>query len=124
MNNMKQILTEWRRFLNERSVDPSFYPPQFSEMIKKLQDLATHHWVFFDTETTGLPDRDGSVPNFVQITQLAAIAYNPNGLNSIPTPVNNGEFNIKILLTPATQDELEKQQDILVAQCPRPLEQD
>ena len=36
---MKQILTEWRRFLNERSVDPGYYPPQFSAMIKKLQDL-------------------------------------------------------------------------------------
>lgn len=115
MNNMKQILTEWRSFLNERSVDPSFYPPQFSEMIKKLKELAQHNWVFFDTETTGLPNKDGSVPNFVQITQLAAIAYETNNLDQIPSPVNDGMFNIKIVLTNATKVEIKRQQSQLDA---------
>lgn len=110
MNNMKQILAEWRKFLNERSVNPSFYPPQFSEMIKKLKELAQHNWVFFDTETTGLPNKDGSVPNFVQITQLAAIAYETNNLDQIPSPVNDGMFNIKIILTPDTEAEIKNQQ--------------
>lgn len=115
MNNMKQILTEWRRFLNERSVDPSFYPPQFSEMITKLKKLAENNWVFFDTETTGLPKKDGSVPEHIQITQLAAIAYQPNGLQSMPTPVPDGQFNIKIILRDATKAELERQQAALEA---------
>lgn len=110
MNNMKQILTEWRRYLNEHSVPPDFYPPQFTEMIKKLKDLAQHHWVFFDTETTGLPDRDGNIPDFIQITQLAAIAYQTNGLDQIPTPVNDGMFNVKILLMPAAEAEIKRQQ--------------
>ena len=113
MNNMKQILTEWRRFLNERSVVPEFYPPQFSDMMKKLENLAQHNWVFFDTETTGLPNQDGSIPDHLQITQLAAIAYQLNGLDAMPTPVNDGMFNIKVLLLPATQAELEKQQHAL-----------
>ena len=110
MNNMKQILTEWRKFINERSVSPSFYPPQFSAMISKLKDLAQHNWIFFDTETTGLPNKDGSVPNFVQITQLAAIAYEPNSLEQMPSPVNDGMFNIKIVLTPDTEAEIQRQQ--------------
>jgi len=115
MNSMKQILTEWRRYLNEHSVSPGFYSPQFSEMIKKLKELARNNWVFFDTETTGLPERDGSVPNFVQITQLAAIAYNPNGLNTMPTQVTDGMFNIKIILTDATQQEIDRQQALINA---------
>ena len=48
---MKQILTEWRRFLNERSVKPESYPQEFSGMIKTLKNFAQHNWVFFDTET-------------------------------------------------------------------------
>ena len=110
MNSMKQILKEWRQFINEHSVGPEFYPPQFSAMITKLKKLAENNWIFFDTETTGLPERDGSVPEHVQITQLAAIAYQPNGLNSIPTPVPDGQFNIKIILGNATEVELAKQQ--------------
>ena len=110
MHSMKQILTEWRRYINEHSVGPEFYPPEFSAMIAKLKKLAAHNWVFFDTETTGLPDRDGSVPEHVQITQLAAIAYQPNGLNSMPTPVPDGQFNIKIILGAATEAELKRQQ--------------
>lgn len=110
MNNMKQILTEWRRYLNEHSVAPDFYPPQFSAMITELKELAKNNWVFFDTETTGLPNKDGSVPNFVQITQLAAIAYETNGLNQIPSPVNDGMFNVKIVLTPETEAEVQRQQ--------------
>jgi len=115
MNDMKQILKEWRRYINEHSVSPGFYPPQFSKMIKKLKDLAKHNWVFFDTETTGLPNKDGSVPNFVQITQLAAIAYETNELKQIPSPVSNGMFNVKIILTPDTKAEIEKQQTQLDA---------
>ena len=115
MNSMKQILTEWRRYINEHSVGPEFYPPQFSAMIAKLKKLAENNWVFFDTETTGLPKKDGTVPDHIQITQLAAISYQPNGLNSIPTPVPDGQFNIKIILGPATEAELARQQAALDA---------
>jgi hypothetical protein len=110
MNNMKQILTEWRQYIKEHSVSPGFYPPQFSAMISKLKDLAQHNWIFFDTETTGLPLRDGTVPDHVQLTQLAAIAYQTNNLDSIPTQVNNGMFNVKILLMPVTEREIEREQ--------------
>lgn len=110
MNNMKQILTEWRQYIKEHSVGPEFYPPQFSKMISKLKNLAKHNWVFFDTETTGLPNKDGSVSDFVQITQLAAIAYQTNDLVSIPSPVSDGMFNVKIILTPAAESEIKSQQ--------------
>ena len=110
MNNMKQIMKEWRQYLNEHSAPPEFYPPQFSKMIEELKNLAKHNWIFFDTETTGLPEKDGSVPNFVQITQLAAIAYQTNDLKQIPTQVKDGMFNIKIILTQDTEAEIARQQ--------------
>ena len=110
MNNMKQILTEWRRYLNEHAVAPEFYPPEFSAMIQKLKNLAQHNWVFFDTETTGLPDSDGNIPEHIQITQLAAIAYAPQGFSEKPQPVNNGMFNVKVILREPAEAEMKRQQ--------------
>lgn len=111
--SMKELLTEWKKFLIERPVKPDYYPPQFKSMIEKLLSLAEHNWIFFDTETTGLPDRSGHVPNFVQVTQLAAIAYNTMGLESIPQPVNDGMFNVKIILLPETESERVRHQDLI-----------
>jgi hypothetical protein len=110
---MKQLLTEWKKFLVERPVNPSYYPPQFQAMIKELLSLAKHNWIFFDTETTGLPDREGNIPDYIQITQLAAIAYNTMNLESIPQPIDSGMFNVKIILLPETVVEKDRQQDLL-----------
>ena len=67
-----------------------------SEYINYLDSLKNKTWVFIDTETTGLGGYKKQ-----QLTQIAAVAINPNNYSTID------EFNQKIKLT----DEIKKDMD-------------
>ena len=68
---MKTILTEWRKFVNERVKLGEFYPKEFDQFISLVKEHENDIWVFFDTETTGLKYKEEQV----QVTQIACAAY-------------------------------------------------
>lgn len=111
MNNMKQIMNEWRKFtksnlLNERTAPNQFYPTDYQTAEENIvQKFKDHTWIFFDTETTGLKEKEPHV----QITQLAAIGYNTNAFETKPEEVEGARFNMKIELQPATVERKEQE---------------
>jgi len=66
-----------------------------------LDGYADNTWIFFDTETTGMH------PNTSQLTEIGAIAVNPNDWEANASVL--GEFNEKIKLEQKTLDKIEKQ---------------
>jgi len=64
-------------------------------VLELLDGYADNTWIFFDTETTGLH------PKSSQLTEIGAIAVNPNEWATDATVL--GQFNEKIMLTPSTK---------------------
>jgi DNA polymerase III epsilon subunit-like protein len=60
-----------------------------------LDGYASNTWIFFDTETTGME------PASAQLTEIGAIAVDPNTWDSEASVL--GQFNEKIKLTPETE---------------------
>ena len=81
-----------REYIRELLVEINMKSSTLQQAIALLDKHGEHTWVFFDTETTGLD------PNVGQITEIAAIAINPNGWEGEPTEV--GKYHTKIDLTP------------------------
>ena len=63
---MKTILTEWRKFVNERVKPGEFYPQEFDKFLELIKEHEDSIWEFFDTETTGLKYKEEQV----QVTQI------------------------------------------------------
>jgi DNA polymerase III epsilon subunit-like protein len=76
---VRELLTESR--LSGRSIQG---------VLDLLKSHADNTWIFFDTETTGMH------PNSAQITEIGAIAVNPNSWENDATVL--GQFNEKIKL--------------------------
>ncbi|HIK66691.1 MAG TPA: 3'-5' exonuclease [Flavobacteriales bacterium] len=70
-------------------------------VLELLDGYASNTWIFFDTETTGLD------PNKGQLTEIGAIAVDPNAWASDASVL--GEFNEKIKLNQDTLDKIEMQ---------------
>lgn len=84
---MKLLFENWRKYLTE---DSKALGIGAQGILERLRGYLEHTWVFFDTETMGLgPHKD-------QITEIAAIAVEPN------TGKVLGQFNEKIKLDPTT----------------------
>ena len=66
-----------------------------------LDGYSDNTWIFFDTETTGFR------PNSAQITEIGAVAVDPNAWASDASVL--GEFNEKISLNQETLDKIQKQ---------------
>ena len=66
-----------------------------------LDGYADNTWIFFDTETTGIH------PGSAQLTEIGAVAVNPNTWTSDADVL--GEFNEKIKLEQETLDKISKQ---------------
>lgn len=102
---MNKILTEWRKFLNERVKPSEFYPPEFDNFLKLIKDHEDKPWIFFDTETTGLRYKDPHV----QVTQIACVVYNIEGITEGKEPTKEEEFNVKVELTDETKAKIAQQ---------------
>jgi DNA polymerase III epsilon subunit-like protein len=72
-------------------------------MLDLLDGYANNTWIFFDTETTGMH------PKSAQLTEIGAIAVDPNAWNSDASVL--GQFNEKISLDPDTLGAISQQQD-------------
>ena len=81
---VKEVLTERR--LSGRTIEG---------VLELLDGYANNTWIFFDTETTGLH------PKSAQLTEIGAIAVDPNSWTTNATIL--GQFNEKIKLTPSTK---------------------
>ena len=68
-----------------------------------LDGYANKTWIFFDTETTGMH------PKSAQLTEIGAIAVDPNAWNSDASVL--GQFNEKISLDSDTLGAISQQQD-------------
>jgi len=66
-----------------------------------LDGYADNTWIFFDTETTGIH------PGSAQLTEIGAIAVDPNAWATDASAL--GEFNEKIKLEQETIDKIERQ---------------
>lgn len=84
------------------------YPQEFSEFLSEVESHKDDLWVVFDTESTGL----GYKLDFVQITQIACVAFNTNGFveGTEPEIIEDGSFNVKIKLQEPTLAMKRKQQ--------------
>ena len=81
---IREILTERR--LSGRTIEG---------VLELLDGYANNTWIFFDTETTGLH------PKSAQLTEIGAIAVDPNDWNTDATVL--GQFSEKIKLTQSTK---------------------
>jgi len=105
---MKLLIENWRKYLNEGLKIKEEYPQEFSEFLAEVESHKDDLWIVFDTETTGL----GYRLDFVQITQIACIAFNTNGFveGTEPEIVQDGSFNVKVKLQEPTLAMKRKQQ--------------
>tara|TARA_R110002153_G_scaffold157672_3_gene309735 strand:+ start:2762 stop:3628 length:867 start_codon:yes stop_codon:yes gene_type:complete len=87
---MKHLRQYIRQVLNENKLSGR----SLQGVLNLLEGYASNTWIFFDTETTGLE------PSSSQLTEIAAIAVDPNTWNSNATILD--QFNEKIKLTPAS----------------------
>jgi DNA polymerase III epsilon subunit-like protein len=81
---IREILTENK--LSGRTIDG---------ILNLLGEYADNTWIFFDTETTGMH------PDSAQLTEIGAIAVDPNTWESDATVL--GQFNEKIKFTDKTR---------------------
>ena len=81
---IRELLTERR--LSGRTIEG---------VLELLDGYADNTWIFFDTETTGMH------PKSAQLTEIGAIAVDPNVWSSEATVL--GQFNEKIKLTDETE---------------------
>jgi len=97
---MELIIENWRKYLNEGLKIKTEYPQEFTEFLSEVESHKDDLWIMFDTETTGL----GYKLDFVQITQIACVAYNTNGFveGTSPEPIKDGIFNLKVKLQDST----------------------
>jgi len=102
---MKHILTEWRKFLNERVKPSEFYPSEFNKFLELIREHEKHLWVFFDTETTGLMYKNKEV----QVTQIACVVYNVEGITEGQKPRKVNEFDVKLELEKDVLDAISAQ---------------
>lgn len=101
MSSLVELLFEARK-------KPSTYPKAFAEFNSMLETVDDHIWVFYDTESTGLkPEMD-----FVQVTQIAAIAFSPKSFVDKPELVPDGIFNKRIMLEEATLTRMADEPDL------------
>ena len=70
-------------------------------LFELLDGYADNTWIFFDTETTGFQ------PRSAQLTEIAAVAVDPNTWTADASVL--GEFNEKIKLSQETLDTIETQ---------------
>lgn len=85
MNNIK-----WDKFLCEIK-GTSYIGKQPTEVLSMLDEFGSKVWIFFDTETTGLKAKRE------QLTEIAAIAINPNDWLEKAEIMDT--FHVKISLT-------------------------
>ena len=102
---MKKILTEWRKFVNERVKPSEFYPSDFNKFLELIREHEKHLWVFFDTETTGLMYKE----KHVQVTQIACVVYNIEGITEDQKPTKVDEFDVKLELEKDSLDMISTQ---------------
>jgi len=88
---MEQVFSKWRRFLKEAQELQSITPQVILDV---LEGYGNNTWVFFDTETLGFNCHRH------QMTEIAAIAVNPNNWENINTI---SEFHEKMKLTSKTR---------------------
>ena len=105
---MKTILTEWRKFVNERVKPGEFYPKKFDDFLNLVKEHEDSIWIFFDTETTGLKHKE----RHVQVTQIGCSAYRMNGVTEGVEPKLIKAFNIKIKLSPETLEKMELEKTV------------
>ena len=80
-----------------------YFGMSVADILSYLEGFGNNTWIFFDTETTGLP-KD---VHKGQITEIAAVAVNPKNWNEDAEIL--GEFNEKITLNPDTLATIERQ---------------
>jgi len=87
---MKQL----RQYIRGILIENKLSGRSLQNVLSLLDGYASNTWIFFDTETTGLE------PSSSQLTEIGAIAVDPNIWNSDATILD--QFNEKIKLTPAS----------------------
>ena len=93
--SMQRLLENWRTFKKVLTEDTETrYGENYSELRKLIDDASHRTWIFFDTETTGL----GAEKRYNQITQIAAIAVEPNGFKEGAEPKIVGKINVRMNL--------------------------
>lgn len=102
---MKEIITEWRRYITERVKPSEFYPPEFDKFLELIREHENDLWVFFDTETTGLFYKE----KHVQVTQIACVTYSVQGMTEGQKPSKVDQLDVKVELGQDTLDMISQQ---------------
>jgi len=97
-------LSELRYQIRESLIESRYFGMSVSDILSYLEGFGNNTWIFFDTETTGLPQD----VHTGQITEIAAVAVNPKNWNEEAEVL--GQFNEKIALNPETLATMERQQ--------------
>jgi len=103
---MRITTGQLRQLIRERLLSESrYFGMSVSDILSYLEGFGNNTWIFFDTETTGLPN----VVHTGQLTNIGAVAVNPKNWDVEPQVL--GEFNEMIELNPSVQAQREEQDE-------------
>lgn len=100
---MNSNFSSLRQFVSEVLRESKYSGMSIEDILSYFEGFGNNTWIFFDTETTGLP----KTVHTGQITEIAAVAINPKNWNDEAEVL--GKFNEKIVLNPQTIATIEKQ---------------
>jgi DNA polymerase III epsilon subunit-like protein len=107
-NKMKRLIEDWREKLIERTPPSApFYKGELEQVKQRMLSHGTIY-VFFDTETTGLSQKDPTT----QVTQISATTYDCGDWlkgTGDAKRVDESRLNIKLTLKPLVAKTMEKQ---------------
>jgi len=92
-----------REYIREILAESKLSGRTIKGVLNLLDGYADNTWIFFDTETTGMHPKNS------QITEVGAVAVNPNEWASDASIL--GEFNEKIKLEQETLNKIEQERD-------------
>tara|TARA_Y100000310_G_scaffold196242_1_gene196273 strand:- start:1757 stop:2638 length:882 start_codon:yes stop_codon:yes gene_type:complete len=99
--DVKKIISEEiQRYL----LESRYFGMSVNDVLSYLEGFGNNTWIFFDTETTGLPGKEVYIG---QLTNIGAVAVNPKNWDADPDIL--GEFNEMVEINPEVEKRRAKQ---------------
>jgi DNA polymerase III epsilon subunit-like protein len=97
-NHLRQIIKK------EIMKESRYFGMSVNDVLSYFEGFKDNTWIFFDTETTGLPGKEVYVG---QLTNIGAVAVNPNNWDADPEIL--GEFNEMVEINPGVEERRSEQ---------------
>jgi len=96
---MRITTGQLRQLIRERLLSESrYFGMSVNDVLSYLEGFGNNTWIFFDTETTGLPGKEVYEG---QLTSIGAVALNPKNWDGDPQIL--GEFNEMVEINPEVE---------------------